>query len=103
MYGDDFNLKLVNKENPMEEGEEPQLTEYAGVQMDERIVPALEAMLEAAEKEGVPLTVTGGYVSAEEQDTLFQQEVERLKKENKYSQVMAEQTAEKNGFPGWMR
>ena len=95
VYGDDFNLKLVNKENPMEEGEEPQLTEYAGVQMDERIVPALEAMLEAAENEGVPLTVTGGYVSAEEQDTLFQQEVEKLKKENKYSQVMAEQTAEK--------
>lgn len=95
VYGDDFNLKLVNGDNPMEEGEEPQLTEFQGVQLDERIVPALEAMLEAAENEGVPLTVTGGYVSAEEQDALFQAEVEKLKKEKGYSQVMAEQTAEK--------
>ena len=95
IYGNDFNLKLVNGENPLQEGQEPQLTEYEGVQMDERILPALEAMLKAAEEQGVPMKVTAGYVSTEDQEALFQQEVEKLKEEKGYSQVMAEQTAEK--------
>ena len=95
IYGNDFNLKLVNKENPLKEGQEPELTEYEGVQMDQRTVPALEAMLKAAKEQEVPMKVTAGYVSSEDQEALFQQEVEKLKKEKGYSQVMAEQTAEK--------
>ncbi len=92
-YDDDFNLKLATADSPLTKENEPELTEFEGVQVDERIVPALEALLEAAEKEEVPLTITQGYVSPEEQDALFEEEVQRLMKENKYSRVMAEQTA----------
>lgn len=100
VYTDDFNLKLANVDHPLTEEEEPELTEYQGIQVDERIVPALEALLQAAEEEGVPLKLVSGYVSPEEQDELFQQEVERLIKEENYSRVMAEQTASQNVAPG---
>lgn len=93
VYHDDFNLKIASSNHPLEEGEEPELGEYEGIQVDKRIIPALKAMMEAAQKQGVPLKITQGYVSAEEQDKLFQAEVERLMEENHYSQVMAEQTA----------
>ena len=100
VYKDDFNLKLANQENSLTEEQEPELTEYQGVQVDERIVPALEALLKAAEEAGVPLQLVSGYVSREEQDKLFQKEVERLIKEESYSRVMAEQTASQNVAPG---
>ena len=91
IYGDDFNLKLATPDHPLEE--KPQITEFQGVQMDERIIPALEALLQAAEQNKTPLKLVSGYVSPEEQDEKFNAEVERLMKEKKYSRVMAEQTA----------
>ncbi|HIS50477.1 MAG TPA: M15 family metallopeptidase [Candidatus Gallacutalibacter pullistercoris] len=100
VYTDDFNLKLANQENSLTEEQGPELTEYQGIQVDERIVPALEALLKAAEEADVPLQLVSGYVSPEEQDELFQKEVERLIKEESYSRVMAEQTASQNVAPG---
>lgn len=100
VYTDDFNLKLANQENSLTEEQGPELTEYQGIQVDERIVPALEALLKAAEEADVPLQLISGYVSPEEQDELFQKEVERLIKEESYSRVMAEQTASQNVAPG---
>lgn len=49
-YDDDFNLKLATADSPLTKENEPKLTEFEGVQVDERIVPALEALLEAAER-----------------------------------------------------
>lgn len=95
VYSDAFCLKICSVDDPLEEDEAPELTEYEGVQMDERIVPALEALLQAAEEAGAPLQVTGGYVSSDEQDNLYEQEVNRLIKEEKLSRVMAERQAEK--------
>lgn len=100
VYTDDFNLKLANQENSLTEEQGPELTEYQGIQVDKRIVPALEALLKAAEEADVPLQLVSGYVSPEEQDELFQKEVERLIKEESYSRVMAEQTASQNVAPG---
>lgn len=93
VYENAFNLKIASADTPLEEGDEPELAEYEGVQVDKRIIPALQAMLEAAREQGMDLEVTQGYISAQEQDALFQQEVKRLMEENEYSQVMAEQTA----------
>lgn len=93
VYDNKFNLKIASSDHPLEKDQEPELGEYEGVQVDKRIIPALKAMMEAAQKQNLPLEVTQGYVSAEDQDALFQAEVQRLMKENNYSQVMAEQTA----------
>lgn len=95
VYSDSFCLKICSVDDPLEEDEEPELTEYEGVQMDSRIVPALEALLQAADEAGCPMKVTSGYVSPDEQNELYEKEVQRLMKEEKLSQVMAERQAEK--------
>ena len=92
-YGDDFNLKLANADNPLTQENAPELTDFQGVQVDERIVPALEALLEAAQAAELPLEVTEGYVSPEEQDQRFEERVQQLMETEGYSRVMAEQTA----------
>ncbi len=95
VYSDSFCLKICSVDDSLEEDEEPELTEYEGVQMDSRIVPALEALLQAADEAGCPMKVTSGYVSPDEQNELYEKEVQRLMKEEKLSQVMAERQAEK--------
>lgn len=95
VYPDSFCLKICAPENPLEDEEQPQLVEYGDVELDERIIPALKELLQAAEEAGCPLQITGGYISPQEQDALYQQEVERLVKDKGYSRVMAERQAEK--------
>ena len=89
VYPDSFCLKICAPENPLEDEEQPQLVEYGDVELDERIIPALKELLQAAEEAGCPLQITGGYISPQEQDALYQQEVERLVKDKGYSRLMA--------------
>jgi len=50
-------------------------------------------MMLDAKAAGCPLKLTGGYVDAKEQDKLFQAEVQKLVKNKKYSQIIAENEA----------
>lgn len=93
-YDDAFDLVLVNSSHPLAAGFAPALTEYQGVQVDERIVPALSKMMQDAQAAGCPLKLTGGYVDSARQDQLFQAEVKRLMAQQKLSQVLAENQAQ---------
>jgi D-alanyl-D-alanine carboxypeptidase len=93
-YDDSLNLLLVNSSQKIPDDYHPQLTEYASVQVDARIVPALRKMMEAAEAAGCSLTVTSGYVDAQTQNEKFQAEVKRLMAEQKLSQIRAEDKAQ---------
>lgn len=92
-YDDSLNLMLVNASSPVEAGYQPRLTEYGGVQVDERIVPALEKLMRDAKSAGCPLVLTGGYVDSKTQDARYQAEVERLMNEGRLSRVRAENQA----------
>lgn len=89
VYDNSLTLVIANSAQPLPDDYAPQLIEYEGVQIDERILPALEQMFDAAEADGISLTVTGGYRSPEDQDALFEQQISDLMA-NGYTRVRAE-------------
>lgn len=94
VYSNSLNLLLVNSENPIPSDYRAEVTEYDGVPVDGRIVPALQEMMQAAASSGCPLKLTAGYVDAARQDELYRTEVKRLMKTEKKSQVLAENEAQ---------
>lgn len=78
VYDNSFNLVLANSTEALPENYLIQITEFHGVSLDKRIVPALEKMIEAAAQDGVTLTVVSGYRSSEKQDAEFERRVEEL-------------------------
>jgi len=94
VYDNSLNLLLVNSQNPIPSDYHAEVTEYDGVSVDGRIVPALEELMQAASAAGCPLKLTAGYVDAAKQDGLYQAEVKRLMETEKKSQVLAENEAQ---------
>ena len=72
---------------------QPQLTDFEGVQVDGRIVPALQALLDDAKAQGYTLALSAGYVSAEDQEALYQQRVQTLMQQAGNTRAVAESTA----------
>jgi D-alanyl-D-alanine carboxypeptidase len=91
-YDDSFNLVLVNSENRLSDTFEVTLTTVDGVEVETRIAPYLQAMMEAAKADGVDLQLLSGYVSRETQEERYQQEIKRLMKSG-LSRMKAEDTA----------
>ena len=82
--GTDWNLRLVNRWNPIPEGYNVSLKELPGVEkVDQRIYDPLMEMLEAA-REGnwdeLPRVISG-YRTQEEQQRLYDEEVSKYKAE----------------------
>lgn len=92
----DWNLVLVNYENPIPENYEPDLVEVTGGEkVDRRIYDPLMEMLEAA-KEGnwdqLPMVVSG-YRTQEKQQSLYDDKVKKYEKQG-YSKEEAKEMAE---------
>lgn len=92
---DDELLVLASSFSPLSDDYKPNLKSYDGIKYDSSIKEPLSELINAAKEDGVNIIVTGAYVSANEQDKLFQAEVSRLIQEMDYSQVKAETEAEK--------
>lgn len=73
---DDWRLVLVNFEIPVPSQNDPELETIGSVQVDKRIVDDLQAMIDDAGKEGLTITLSSGYRSAQRQGELFEQAVE---------------------------
>ena len=73
-------LVLVNKDNPMEEGYEPELTELIpNYSVDSRIAEAAQQMLADAKAAGMKIDMCSAYRSVARQEQLFNESVqERL-------------------------
>ena len=93
VYEDSLNLMLVNLSHPLASGYQAQLTDFEGQRVDGRILPALKKMMEKAKEDGCPLTLSEGYVDSDEQNRLYEAEVQRLMKEESLSRVRAENQA----------
>lgn len=71
-----WNLQLVNRYNPVEREEEPELTELAnGQNVDSRMYPDLQQMFDDARASGVYPTVAAGYRTREKQQSLMDERV----------------------------
>lgn len=100
VYDDSFNLALVNKNRQLKSDFSVQLTEFRGVQIEERILPALEKMLEDAKRDGCLINITGGYVDKETQQSQYEQEVQRLMDSGGYTRIRAQEDAKATVQPG---
>ena len=93
VYDNEVNLFVINPEEPAQEDFAPQLGAAAGVQVDSRIVAAVELMVAAAKEDGLALTFTEGYVSYQEQAERFEEKVDQLMEEG-LTAVMARTEAQ---------
>lgn len=93
VYDNEVNLFVINPEEPAQEDFAPQLGAAAGVQVDSRIVAAVELMAAAAKEDGLALTFTEGYVSYQEQAERFEEKVDQLMEEG-LTAVMARTEAQ---------
>ncbi|MGN0479800.1 MAG: D-alanyl-D-alanine carboxypeptidase family protein [Hominenteromicrobium sp.] len=78
LYDDTFNLFVINADRPADDDFSVVTSSFGGVQVDERIVPALTALAEEAERAGIKLEFTAGYVSYGEQERRYQEQVDAL-------------------------
>lgn len=88
-----FDLMLVNTDMAVPAGFELNPVEVGGVTVSKRIEQDLTALLNAAEQEGLSVTIASGYISAEEQERLYQEKVAELMETDGLSRVRAEDAA----------
>lgn len=71
-------LRLVNCNNPLEEGYEPKLEEIEnGYEVDSRIINDLSKMLKAGRNEGMDFWICSAYRSVDKQKKLFDENVRK--------------------------
>ena len=88
-----FDLMLVDTDTAVPAGFELNPVDVDGVTVSKRIEEDLKSLLNAADQEGFGLTITSGYVSAEEQERLYQEKVAELMESDGLSRVRAEDAA----------
>lgn len=86
-------LRPVNKSHPLEKSDVPPLTGYNGVKVHKAIVGELSAMCEAAKRQGISPKIVKGYVSYDEQQQLYEQNLAAFLKQPDYTQVRAQAAA----------
>ena len=73
---DDWKYLLVNETHPLPEDFEPRLAKTRnGQQVDRRIQPAVERMLDAAAKDGLNRQICASYRAYEKQDSLMDESI----------------------------
>ena len=76
---EDWRLILVNKQNPVPDGYDAELTGINGSLMaDARIIDEIYEMLDAAESDGVNLMICSAYRSYDRQTQLFNNKMNKL-------------------------
>ena len=85
---DSWEFILANPDNSVKEYA-PKTAPVEGVELDERIVPAMQEFLEAARSEGLWVVLASGYRSYEEQQYLFQEKVAQYGDEDVAATIVA--------------
>ncbi len=83
-YFEEWNMILVNAQNPLKEGFAVEMRPIEGYDnrlFDERAADALEAMLGAAKQAGLELYLVSAYRTPERQATLYENKVQSFIKE----------------------
>ena len=98
---EEWNLIVVNRWNELPKDYDVTLTELSnGQKVDSRIYPYLQEMFDAMRADGIYPIVREGYRTAEEQQAILDERVQRYLNEG-YSRSRAEKTAkEQVAVPG---
>lgn len=88
-------LAVVNESNALDSSYVPELSKVEGVYVSALAEDDLNNMIAAANADGVNLNLKAGYVSFEEQQTLYEQTFEKIKKKGNLSQIKAEAETKK--------
>ncbi|MBR5896584.1 MAG: M15 family metallopeptidase, partial [Lachnospiraceae bacterium] len=72
---EDWNLILVNKDNPLEADIECKLKNFDGFDVDTRIYDELDAMFKAAKQDGINLLMASGYRNFNTQTYLYEKKI----------------------------
>ena len=71
----DWYMMVINKDNAIPEGYNPQITTYQSIQIDQRVLPHLQEMMEAASADGAGLWLASGYRDIALQTKLYNRKV----------------------------
>ena len=94
-------LTVISSKIPCNKEEEtPQLTTVSGISVSVKIADALKQLLAAAKKAGYSIQLKSGYMTAADQEKLYQDKVSSLIAGGGYTQVRAEAEAAKTVPPG---
>ena len=97
----DWRLILVNPWNPLPQDYQVDLADLGdGFFIDQRVYPALTAMLEAARAEGLSPMVRSAYRTHETQQALYDNKVERLINQGYSSEDAPREAARWVAYPG---
>lgn len=88
-------LFVVNSDNPLDDDYSAEMVIFDNIEINEVMLNSLTLMLEKAKNDGVNLTFLNGYISEEEQEILYQNEVDRLLNLG-YTNIMANAKAGDN-------
>ncbi len=89
----DWNLVVINSQNPIPKNYELNLKDCRGVKVDARISEPLNDMIEDAYKQGIKLWISSGYRTLEKQEQLFSRKLQDYINKG-YSKADAENLAE---------
>ena len=92
--GSDERLRVVNRANRLDEDYKPSLVSFNGVKVHKGVADSLEQLTKAAAEKGVSLKVTNGYFSFEDQQKLYDQNLETYMKKPDYTPVRAQAAAQ---------
>ncbi len=96
-----WNLILVNREHPIPDGYEVELTKLSnGQSVDSRIYPALQQMFDDARADGVCPIVASGYRTAKEQQSLMDEKIADYKQEGDSPEEAKSKAEEWVAVPG---
>ena len=82
--------QAVNTGSPLKEDFAPEVVECCGIEVSPEVADSLTALVNAAKDKGYDLIVKDGYISYEEQNERYNEAVEKYRKKNDCSLVMAE-------------
>ena len=89
---EDWNLILVNKDNPLEADIDCKLRNFDGFDVDDRIYEELDAMFNAAKEDGINLLMASGYRNFNTQTYLYEKKISYFRRLG-YSQSEATEIA----------
>ena len=79
----------------LKKSENAVLKNFNGIKVDQRAIDSLKDMISQAQKEGINLEITKGYILKEENDKLYDKIVKDLMQNEKYTLIKAEDKAQK--------
>jgi D-alanyl-D-alanine carboxypeptidase len=95
-------LSVVNKRKPLEKDYVPDTVKVQGTEVAQVVKTDLENMLKDAEKQGIKISLTGGYISFEEQQSMYEERFAQYLANPDYTEVRAEAAAANEIPPGGM-